>query len=137
MQILRSDQFGKSAQLENICLNSARQLLEQRARTCFCLFYIDLGKDFVPIEHCNLLRFQFLVFHLCCMSLFFLISHFTAPLPSLRHCQGDSFITRRSAFLTIRVRPEGHWEPRNKIGCQCLAELTFWFSPLFQCFALF
>ena len=55
-------------------------------------------KDFAPIQHCNLLRFQFLVFHFMFYVIVFYQLFYCSP-TFFAHCQRDIFL--QSAFSIL------------------------------------
>ena len=42
--------------------------------------------------------------------------YLSAPRPTFGHYQGDSLTQPILIVCILRIRPEGHWEPRNELG---------------------
>ena len=53
---------------------------------------------------------------------FFFNCYLAVPRPTLGHSQGDSLTNLMLITTFVQVRPEGHREPRNKVGALSLAE---------------
>ena len=61
--------------------------------------------------------------------LFCFICYLAAPQPTLGHCQGGSVINPMFITTLYLFRPEAHWEPRNEVGSESLAEHLVGFEP--------
>ena len=72
--------------------------LKSDHKNLLLILYIDLGKIFAPIQHCNLLRFQFLVFHFMFYVIVFYQLFYCSP-TFFAHCQRDIFL--QSAFSIL------------------------------------
>ena len=46
----------------------------------------------------------------------FFSCYLAVPRPTLGHSQGDSLTNLILITAFVHVRPEGHWEPGNKVG---------------------
>ena len=69
---------------------------------------------------------------------FFFSCYLAAPRPTLGHSQGDSLTNLVLITAFAHIQPEGHREPRNKVGSLSLAEHLAGFEPgtfrfLLQC----
>ena len=75
--------------------------------------------------------FRFLPFSIFCHIFFFFFfnCYLAAPQPTLGHSQGDSLTNLMLITAFVHIRPEGHWEPRNKVGSLSLAEHLAGFEP--------
>ena len=51
------------------------------------------------------------------------------PRPTLGHSQADSLTNPMLITAFVQVRPEGHREPRNEVGCLCPAKRRVCFEP--------
>ena len=69
---------------------------------------------------------------------FFFNCYLAVPRPTLGHSQGDSLTNPMLITAFAHIQPEGHQEPRNKVGFLSLAEHLAGFEPgtfrfLLQC----
>ena len=53
---------------------------------------------------------------------FFFNCYLAVPRPALGHSQGGSLTNSMLITVLVHIRPEGHWEPRNKVGSLSPAE---------------
>ena len=53
---------------------------------------------------------------------FFFNCYLAAPRPTLGHYRGGSLTPPMLITCVLHIRPEGHREPRRKVGCLSLAE---------------
>ena len=60
---------------------------------------------------------------------FFLNCYLAVPRPTLGHSQGDSLTNPMLITAFVHIRPEGHREPRNKVGSLSPAERLVGFEP--------
>ena len=52
-----------------------------------------------------------------------------APWPTLGHYRGGSLTHPMLIICILYIRPEGHWEPHNKVGSPSPAECLAGFEP--------
>ena len=60
---------------------------------------------------------------------FFFTCYLAAPRPTLSHYRGGSLTHPMLITCILHIQPEGHWQPRNKVGSLSLAKRLVGFEP--------